>query len=130
MEPARRCQLVERIGGLVYHDPSSARNTSTERPAMKITLEQARRIAHLAYLRFESDAELDRLRGHLEQILGYIDKLGELDTEGVEPAVGPAGGLIGSLREDSLLPTLSEEEVVANAPESGRGHFKVPRIIA
>ena len=97
---------------------------------MKITLEQARRIAHLAHMRFESDIELDRLRGHLEQILGYVDKLGELDTDGVEPAVGPAAGMIGSLRQDSLLPTLPEEDVVANAPESGRGHFKVPRIIA
>ena len=97
---------------------------------MKITLEQARRIAHLAYMRFENDAELDRVRGHLEQILGYIDKLGELDTDDVEPAVGAAGGMIGVLRDDTLLPTLSEDDVVANAPDSGRGHFKVPRIIA
>ena len=97
---------------------------------MKITLEQARRIAHLAHMRFETDIELDRLRGHLEQILGYIDKLGELDTEGVEPAVGAAAGMIDALRDDILLPTLLEEDVLANAPESGRGHFKVPRIIA
>ena len=97
---------------------------------MKITLEQARRIAQLAHMRFENDTELDRLRAHLEQILGYIDKLDELDTDGVEPVVGLAAGMMGPLREDTLLPTLAEDEVVANAPESGRGHFKVPRIIA
>ena len=97
---------------------------------MKITLEEARRIAQLAHMRFDDDIELDRLRGQLEQILGYIGKLGELDTGGVEPAVGLAAGIMGPLREDTLLPTLPEGEVVANAPECGRGHFKVPRIIA
>ena len=96
---------------------------------MKITLEEARRIALLAHMRFEDDAELERLRGHLEQILGYIGKLAELDTEGIEPAVGAAAGMMGPLREDTLLPTLPEADVMGNAPDSGRGHFKVPRII-
>ncbi|HZI95169.1 MAG TPA: Asp-tRNA(Asn)/Glu-tRNA(Gln) amidotransferase subunit GatC [Patescibacteria group bacterium] len=95
---------------------------------MKITLEEVSRVAHLAHLRF-SDAELDRLRGQLDQILAYIDKLNELKTEGVEPATGGAIGLVPPMREDRPGPTLSPEEALANAPESGRGHFKVPRVI-
>lgn len=94
---------------------------------MKITLQEVRRIAHLANLRFD-DAGLERFRVHLDQILGYIDKLGQVDTSHVEPAAG--GGTAGRLREDEPLPPLSADEALANAPESGRGHFKVPRVMA
>jgi len=95
---------------------------------MKIALEEVQRIAHLAHLRLSGD-EAEKLRGQLDQILGYIDKLDELSTEGVEPA---AGGMIGPgppMREDSVAGTLSTEDALANAPESGRGHFKVPKVI-
>ena len=95
---------------------------------MKITLEEVSRVAHLAHLRF-SDAELERLRGQLDQILGYIDKLNELKTDGVDPATGGATGLVAPMRDDRLGPTLTLEEALSNAPESGRGHFKVPRVI-
>ena len=95
---------------------------------MKITLEEVSRVAHLAHLRF-SDAELERLRGQLDQILAYIDKLNELKTDGVEPATGGAIGPVAPMRDDKLGPTLSLEEALSNAPECGRGHFKVPRVI-
>src|SRR5574342_360686 len=94
--------------------------------AMKITLEEVERIARLAHLRFERQ-ECDRLRGELDQILAYIDKLGELDTAGVDPATGDLAATddeprdaAGSLREDRLLPTLSTDDALANAPESDR----------
>ena len=95
---------------------------------MKIALDEVRRIAHLAHLRF-GDQELEKLRGQLDQILGYIEKLDELSTDGVEPAAGGATGLLPPMREDALQPTLSLEEALGNAPESGRGHFKVPKVI-
>jgi aspartyl-tRNA(Asn)/glutamyl-tRNA(Gln) amidotransferase subunit C len=96
---------------------------------MKITLEEVRRIARLAHIQFSgaSDEELERMRGQLDQILVYIDKLSELDTDGVEPATGLAAGC---LRDDVPRATLAGEEALSNAPESGRGHFKVPRVIA
>lgn len=98
---------------------------------MRITLEEARRIAHLAHLRF-SDAELDRMRGHLDQILGYVEKLNELSTRDVEPAVGPPSpgeAATSGLRDDAIAATLPTDEALANAPEKGRGHFKVPKVI-
>jgi len=96
---------------------------------MKITLEEVRRIAQLAHLQF-SDDELERLRGQLDQILGYVDQLKELDTEGIDLASSGASERVAPLREDKPQPSLPPEEALANAPESGRGHFKVPRVLA
>jgi len=98
---------------------------------VKIALEEVRKVASLAHLRF-TDAELERLRAELDQILLYVDKLAQLDTDGVEPAIGlPGLGPAGMVppREDALEPTLSPEDALANAPDSGRSHFKVPRVI-
>lgn len=95
---------------------------------MKITLQDVERIARLAHLQF-TDNELERLRGELDGILDYIDKLRELPTETLEPASGVTGGPIAPMRDDVPAATLSVEEALSNAPESGRGHFKVPRVI-
>ena len=98
---------------------------------MKITLDEVKRIARLAHLQF-ADQELEVLRGQLDQILAYIDKLKELDTEGVEPAVGVtgAGGEQPiALRDDVPGETLPRDSALANAPESGEGHFRVPKVI-
>ncbi|MFQ5702153.1 MAG: Asp-tRNA(Asn)/Glu-tRNA(Gln) amidotransferase subunit GatC [Acidobacteriota bacterium] len=95
---------------------------------MKITIEEVERIARLAHLRFTAQ-ERERLRGQLDQILAYVDKLRELDTRRVEPAVAMAAGKPRGLREDVRTETLSREAALANAPESGRGHFKVPKVI-
>ncbi len=110
---------------LFYHDPASE-------PCVKITPEEVGRIAALARidLAIAGEEELERMRGQLDHILAYIAKLNELDTERVDPATGIAAGGTGALRLDVTLATLSEEEALANAPESGRGHFKVPRVIA
>ncbi|HEY3175455.1 MAG TPA: Asp-tRNA(Asn)/Glu-tRNA(Gln) amidotransferase subunit GatC [Candidatus Polarisedimenticolia bacterium] len=98
---------------------------------MKITLEEVRRIAGLAHIQSSDagDEELELMRGQLDQVLAFVDKLNALDTRGVEPAIGVAEGMTGPLREDVPGATLAEEEALSNAPESGRGHFKVPRVI-
>lgn len=97
---------------------------------MRITLQEARRIAHLAQLQF-SDDDLERMRGHLDRILEYVAMLDALPTEGVEPAVGPPSpdGAGPGMREDVVQPTLPTDEALAGSPESGRGHYKVPRIL-
>ncbi len=98
---------------------------------MKITLDEARRIARLAHLQY-ADQELEVLRGQLDQILRFVDKLKELDTEGVEPAVGITGSTESQpqvLRDDAPGPTLSRDDALAGAPDSGEGHFRVPRIL-
>ena len=95
--------------------------------AKSITLDQVRHVAELAQLEL-SETEQERLRSELSDILGYVDKLNELDTTDVEPTaqVGEAGT---RLRDDAVTNPHAAEEMLSNAP-AREGHFvKVPRII-
>ncbi len=93
----------------------------------KITPEQVRHVALLARLSLTPDEE-DRIRANMDEILGYIDKLNELPTEGIEPTaqVGDPGM---PTREDAVTNHPDPEAMLANAPASERGYFKVPKII-
>lgn len=97
---------------------------------MNLTEQQVRSVADLAHLELESE-ELERLRQDLAGILSHVEKLNELDTDGVEPmaqvlAEAPASA---TLRADIVVPPLSQALALANSPVSGAGHFKVPRVI-
>lgn len=97
---------------------------------MKITEEQVRYVADLANLRLTPE-EVSRMARDMESILGHIDKLNELDTEGV-PAMAQVlfdSGETATLRADAERPTLPNEAALANAPQSGAGFFKVPKVI-
>ena len=94
---------------------------------MKVPLEEVRRVAALAMVDLDPAGE-ERLRGHLEETLGYIEKLAEIDTSAVEPAPATLHDA-SELRQDVVRASLDPAEVLANAPESGEGHFKVPRIL-
>lgn len=98
---------------------------------MSVTREEILRIAELAKLHFE-EAEVEAFTAQFQRILDYIEKLREVPIEGVEdaaqvPASGGSAG--GTLREDQVKPSLALGEALGNAPDSGRGHFKVPRVI-
>jgi aspartyl-tRNA(Asn)/glutamyl-tRNA(Gln) amidotransferase subunit C len=97
---------------------------------MKITDEEVRRVAELASLALRDD-EVERMAKDLDSILSHIDKLNELDTTGVEPMAQVLfeAGETATLREDRERPSLSNSEALANAPVSGSGYFKVPRVI-
>ena len=97
---------------------------------MKITDEEVRRVAELAALALRDD-EVERMAKDLSSILSHIDKLNELDTTGVEPMAQVLfeSGETATLREDRERPSLSNSEALANAPVSGNGYFKVPRVI-
>ena len=97
---------------------------------MKITDEELRRVAELAALALRDD-ELERMAKDLDSILSHIDKLNELDTTGMEPMgqVLFESDETATLREDRERPSLSNSEALANAPVSGSGYFKVPRVI-
>lgn len=94
---------------------------------MKITLDEVRRIAALAHLDFRNK-EYEELASQLSDILDYIEALKELDTSGVNPTSHQTESG-EALREDEVRPSLSEAEVLANAPEHGGAHFKVPKVI-
>jgi aspartyl-tRNA(Asn)/glutamyl-tRNA(Gln) amidotransferase subunit C len=94
---------------------------------MKMTLDEVRRIAGLAQIELDPREER-KLLADLERIISYIDSLSELETG----AIDPFGALVPetpALRADEIQTGLSSEDALANAPESDRGHFKVPRVI-
>lgn len=94
---------------------------------MAITPEQVRHVAHLSRLHL-TDEELDTFAGQIGAILEYMEKLNELDTEGVEPMVHGIEGAQPT-RPDRMTGSLTRAEALANAPEAAEGCFKVPRII-
>lgn len=86
-----------------------------------------RYIAHLARLQL-TPAEEAQFGAQLQQILGYVAKLAELDVAGVEP-MAHVLPLVNVLRADEVRPSLSSEVVLQNAPEQARGLFIVPKIV-
>ncbi len=88
---------------------------------------QVRHIALLSRLDCD-DAEIKKFSGDLNAILGYVEKLQELDTEDVEPT-SHALKLRNVFRQDDVRPSLSNDAALANAPEKEAGHFKTPPII-
>ncbi len=88
---------------------------------------QVRRIAQLARIEI-SEHELARIAGELSVIVQYFDKLGELDTEGVQPLVH-AVEVRNVLAPDVPAAPLSVEAALANAPRQDGSFFRVPRIL-
>ncbi len=93
-----------------------------------IDKDEVAEIALLARLRLTA-GEVERLAGELSAILGYVEQLQAVDTSGVEPMTH-AVPLDCPLRPDTVAPSLSAEEALADAPERQDDFFVVPRIIA
>jgi aspartyl-tRNA(Asn)/glutamyl-tRNA(Gln) amidotransferase subunit C len=84
-------------------------------------------VAHLARLRLSAE-EQAQMAPQLRHILGYIEKLRELDVSGVEPTAH-AFPLVNVTRADEVRPSLSNEEALRNAPSQANGLFIVPKIV-
>jgi aspartyl-tRNA(Asn)/glutamyl-tRNA(Gln) amidotransferase subunit C len=97
---------------------------------VKITEKEVRYVAELANLSL-SEAEVHRFQADLDEILGHVERLNEIDTTDVEPMaqVLYATGDMGRLRTDCERPPLGTDVALANAPQSGAGYFKVPKVI-
>jgi aspartyl-tRNA(Asn)/glutamyl-tRNA(Gln) amidotransferase subunit C len=97
---------------------------------VKISEQDVRRVADLANLALRED-EVARMAHDLDGILSHIDKLNELDTANVEPMAQVLFDAeeTATLREDRERPSLTNAEAVANAPVTGGGYYKVPRVI-
>jgi aspartyl-tRNA(Asn)/glutamyl-tRNA(Gln) amidotransferase subunit C len=75
-----------------------------------------------------SETERDKLAGSLNDILKMVDKLNELNTEGVEPLVY-INEDISILREDVVKNQVSRQDALKNAPDHDGTYFKVPKVI-
>ncbi|MDJ0869142.1 MAG: Asp-tRNA(Asn)/Glu-tRNA(Gln) amidotransferase subunit GatC [Myxococcota bacterium] len=93
----------------------------------RIGREEVLRMADLARLELAAD-EAERLTADLETILEYVETLGELDTDGVEPT-SHAIPLDTPLRADAEPAPLDPERAVANAPERDGFAFVVPKVL-
>ena len=94
---------------------------------MAVTKQDVEYIASLARLKFE-DEELENFTHQLNDILKYVEKLNELDTENVEPLSHPVEGA-NVFRDDELKPSIPTEEALKNAPGSTEEFFRVPKVI-
>jgi aspartyl-tRNA(Asn)/glutamyl-tRNA(Gln) amidotransferase subunit C len=94
---------------------------------MKITAETVLELCDLARLQLEPE-EAERMRRDLERILEYVEKLNELDTEGVPPT-SHVVEIVTPMRSDEEERRLPVEDVVRNAPRHARGAFVVPKVI-
>lgn len=97
---------------------------------MALTEKDVRYVAELAHLEL-SDEEVKKFLPQLDSILGYVQKLNELDTTRVEPMaqVTHPGAENPSTRADQAAPCFTQEQALQNAPEQGSGSFKVPLVI-
>jgi aspartyl-tRNA(Asn)/glutamyl-tRNA(Gln) amidotransferase subunit C len=75
-----------------------------------------------------SDAEIEALVPELNNILGWVEQLGEVDTDGVDPLTAVIDQKL-RLRDDVINDGNIRDEVLANAPEAQHGFFAVPKVI-
>lgn len=94
---------------------------------MKITKEEVLYVARLARLDLDADS-IDKFAGQIDEILGYIEKLNQVATEGIKPT-SHAIFLTNAFRDDEPRQHLDRERVLANAPESEEGSFVVPKVV-
>ena len=94
---------------------------------MEITSKLIEDIAALAKLEFDEKSR-EKMKEDLERIIRFIDKLSEIDTDGVEPLIYLSEE-VNVLREDEIKGVISQVEALKNAPEKDSDYFKVPTIL-
>ncbi len=94
----------------------------------QISRDDVQHLAQLSSLQLSED-ELDNLKVDIENILGYVQQLSELDTEGVEPTY-QVTDLENVWRDDSVIDSrITREQLLALAPESAANQVKVPKVL-
>lgn len=94
---------------------------------MQINKQTLENIAHLARLEFKEE-EAEEMMKDMSNIITWVDKLKEVDTEGVEPLTTMSHE-VNALREDEVKPHLSHEKALLNAPNKDSDYFRVPKVL-
>ena len=102
----------------------SSQAAAERRAAFDLDLEGVARLARLDV----TEKERDRLRGEMRSILRYVNRLQELDTDGIE-ATFQMVARTNIMRTDEERPCLPTAHVLANAPQEENGFFRMPRIL-
>ena len=85
------------------------------------------KLSDLSKLKFEG-SERDAIKSDLKRMIAFVDKLGELDTAGVEPLVYMNDEPM-QLRRDTVVDQLTQHDALKNAPSKDSDYFKVPKVL-
>ncbi len=94
---------------------------------MSVTKDDVRKVARLARLKM-TDEELDRYTPQLNNILGFVEQLAEVNTDSVEPLANVVN-IDLKLREDAVNDGDYQDKVLSNAPETASGFYVVPKVV-
>lgn len=94
---------------------------------MKITEEMVNHIAHLARLEFEGEDKKAIIRD-MENIVGFMDRLNELDTDQIEPLIFMSDE-VNCLRDDIAQVTITQKEALKNAPRKDSDYFRISKVL-
>jgi aspartyl-tRNA(Asn)/glutamyl-tRNA(Gln) amidotransferase subunit C len=94
---------------------------------MEITDDLIDHIAHLARLNFDG-SEKEAMKGDMKRIIGFIDQLNTIDTNGVEPLVFMSES-INVLREDEIKQEVTQQEALKNAGHHDSDYFKIAKVL-
>ena len=94
---------------------------------MKVNNKLIQDIAKLSKLKFDDSAE-EKMKADLEKMIAFVDKLNEIDTEGIDPLIYMSEE-VNVLREDKVSEETSQEDALKNAPEKDSDYFKVPTVL-
>jgi aspartyl-tRNA(Asn)/glutamyl-tRNA(Gln) amidotransferase subunit C len=94
---------------------------------MEVNEALVNKLAHLSRLQF-NETEKEEIRNDLQRMIVFVDKLNELDLDGVEPLLFMSEE-VNVLREDEIKGSISREEALKNAPLHDEQFFKVPKLI-
>jgi aspartyl-tRNA(Asn)/glutamyl-tRNA(Gln) amidotransferase subunit C len=95
---------------------------------MKIDNDTVDKIAHLARLEYTTNEAKEEIKKDMNNMLGFIDKLNELDTSNIEPLIYMSNET-NILREDDVKQEITHAEALKNAPQKDSDYFKVPKVI-
>lgn len=95
---------------------------------MEVTDNLIDKLSELARLEFNGN-EKDAIKQDMERILGFMEKLNELDTDEVKPLIFMSDE-INRLRDDVAVTTVSKEEALKNAPVKDSDYFKIPKVLS
>ncbi len=94
---------------------------------MKITNKLIQEIATLAKLEFDENSSKEMI-ADMEKIIGFVDKLSEVNTDDVEPLIYLSDEM-NILRKDEIKEVVSQVEALKNAPQKDSDYFKVPTVL-
>jgi aspartyl-tRNA(Asn)/glutamyl-tRNA(Gln) amidotransferase subunit C len=124
--PGRRVNEVV-MNVVSWYKASCTSTSRAEFATMNISVADVEHVARLARLELSEDEKI-LFAGQMGAILGYVDKLKELDTEGVLPT-SHAVPMENSFREDAACPSIGLEKALANAPDRAESFYRVPKVI-